>query len=319
MIDTSEVPAIVALVRITRPAHAFVRRGLLLSCLGFECIVVAHLRRALVDAAWQYRHPPRIMQRQKKMMKEWPAPVSDTAWRPHRAKRGRMCCAHSEAALNAIHQIENDGLPGEANAAGCSTELLALAGARSRCSLDPVTAKSLFRWRATNFDGFAPSSSTENDRDSVQHRSTLCSRKGAHAFNQLHAIDLGDLGHIRDRVLRQTGRFCGEGDVSGKPCQAEIRGQGHDDDGGDLAQIERVGLDDDDWSNETRLRADWFSEVCPANISLRNYHSVSRTRRRLCADSIGSASCPASEMASLMAAVTSLSVWRARYSDKARL
>ena len=41
----------------------------------------SHLRRALVEAAWQYRHPPRVMQRQKKMMKEWSAPVSDTAWR----------------------------------------------------------------------------------------------------------------------------------------------------------------------------------------------------------------------------------------------
>jgi transposase len=41
----------------------------------------SHLRRALVEAAWQYRHPPRIMQRQKKMLKEWSAPVTDTAWR----------------------------------------------------------------------------------------------------------------------------------------------------------------------------------------------------------------------------------------------
>src|SRR5690606_40136120 len=41
----------------------------------------SHLRRALVEAAWQYRHPPRLMQRQKKMIKEWPAPVADTAWR----------------------------------------------------------------------------------------------------------------------------------------------------------------------------------------------------------------------------------------------
>ncbi len=40
-----------------------------------------HRRRALVEAAWQYRHPPRVMQRQKKMMKEWSAPVADTAWR----------------------------------------------------------------------------------------------------------------------------------------------------------------------------------------------------------------------------------------------
>ncbi len=39
------------------------------------------LATSLGRAAWQYRHPPRIMQRQKKMMKEWPAPVSDTAWR----------------------------------------------------------------------------------------------------------------------------------------------------------------------------------------------------------------------------------------------
>lgn len=41
----------------------------------------SHLRHALVEAAWQYRHPPRLMQRQKKMLKEWPAPAAVTAWR----------------------------------------------------------------------------------------------------------------------------------------------------------------------------------------------------------------------------------------------
>jgi transposase len=41
----------------------------------------AHLRRVLVEAAWQYRHPPRLMQRQKKMVGKWPAPVADAAWR----------------------------------------------------------------------------------------------------------------------------------------------------------------------------------------------------------------------------------------------
>ena len=41
----------------------------------------SHLRRALIEAAWQYRHPPRLMQRQKKMLTNWPAPVADTAWR----------------------------------------------------------------------------------------------------------------------------------------------------------------------------------------------------------------------------------------------
>jgi transposase len=41
----------------------------------------AHLRRVLVEAAWLYRHPPRLMQRQKKMVGKWPAPVADAAWR----------------------------------------------------------------------------------------------------------------------------------------------------------------------------------------------------------------------------------------------
>ncbi len=41
----------------------------------------SHLRRVLVEAAWQYRHQPRLMQRQKKMLETWPAPVTDTAWR----------------------------------------------------------------------------------------------------------------------------------------------------------------------------------------------------------------------------------------------
>ena len=41
----------------------------------------SHLRHALVEAAWQYRHPPRLMQRQKKMLKEWSPLIADTAWR----------------------------------------------------------------------------------------------------------------------------------------------------------------------------------------------------------------------------------------------
>jgi len=41
----------------------------------------SHLRRVLVEAAFQYRHQPRLMQRQKKMAKEWSAEVTNTAWR----------------------------------------------------------------------------------------------------------------------------------------------------------------------------------------------------------------------------------------------
>lgn len=41
----------------------------------------SHLRRVLVEAAWQYRHQPRLMQRQKKMVGQWSAPVTDAAWR----------------------------------------------------------------------------------------------------------------------------------------------------------------------------------------------------------------------------------------------
>jgi len=41
----------------------------------------AHLRRVLIEAAWQYRHRLRVMQRQKKMAEKWPAPIADAAWR----------------------------------------------------------------------------------------------------------------------------------------------------------------------------------------------------------------------------------------------
>jgi transposase len=40
----------------------------------------SHLRRALVEAAWHYRHRPRINQRQKKLQRELPPRIAEIAW-----------------------------------------------------------------------------------------------------------------------------------------------------------------------------------------------------------------------------------------------
>jgi transposase len=41
----------------------------------------SHLRRVLVEAAWHYRHRPRLNQRQKGLQRSWAPKVADTAWR----------------------------------------------------------------------------------------------------------------------------------------------------------------------------------------------------------------------------------------------
>jgi transposase len=41
----------------------------------------SHLRRVLVEAAWHYRHRPRLCQRQKDLQRTLPAKVSAAAWR----------------------------------------------------------------------------------------------------------------------------------------------------------------------------------------------------------------------------------------------
>jgi len=41
----------------------------------------SHLRRVLVEAAWHYRHPPRLCARQKKLQPELPARVLEIAWK----------------------------------------------------------------------------------------------------------------------------------------------------------------------------------------------------------------------------------------------
>jgi transposase len=40
----------------------------------------SHLRRALVEAAWHYRHRPRINQHQKKLQRELPPRIAEIAW-----------------------------------------------------------------------------------------------------------------------------------------------------------------------------------------------------------------------------------------------
>jgi transposase len=41
----------------------------------------SHLRRVLVEAAWHYRHRPRLNQRQKELQRTWAPKVAETAWR----------------------------------------------------------------------------------------------------------------------------------------------------------------------------------------------------------------------------------------------
>jgi transposase len=57
----------------------------------------SHLRRVLVEAAWHYRHRPRLNQRQKGLQRTWPPKVAETAWRAKSACIVATCCSRRRA------------------------------------------------------------------------------------------------------------------------------------------------------------------------------------------------------------------------------
>jgi transposase len=57
----------------------------------------SHLRRVLVEAAWHYRHRPRLCQRQQRLQRDLPAKVSAAAWRAQERLHRRYCALSNKS------------------------------------------------------------------------------------------------------------------------------------------------------------------------------------------------------------------------------
>jgi transposase len=83
----------------------------------------SHLRRVLVEAAWHYRHRPRLNQRQKGLQRTWAPKVAETAWRAQERlhRRYLLLTAKSKPAGKVITALARE-LAGFVWAIGVETE-----------------------------------------------------------------------------------------------------------------------------------------------------------------------------------------------------
>ena len=83
----------------------------------------SHLRRVLVEAAWHYRHRPRLNQRQKELQRSWAPAVAETAWKAQERlhRRYLLLSARSKPAGKIITALARE-LAGFVWAIGVQTE-----------------------------------------------------------------------------------------------------------------------------------------------------------------------------------------------------
>ncbi len=104
--------------------------------------------------------------------------------------------------------------------------------------------------------------------DSREHQSQLGGWELAHALSKEVLIDADDQGNVGHGSLRQTGKTCGQMDVSRGQGPFEIAGQRNTDDCGHVASIQCVTLHDDDRPSEPRTRTRRGGKIRPPDLAL---------------------------------------------------
>jgi len=117
-------------------------------------------------------------------------------------------------------------------------------------------------------------SSTENDFDACQDEIDLRPGQPADPLGEHGPIEGDDLGHVRDRVSRQTSGPRRQGRVSGCVGPGHVRRQWHAHHRPNRAAVERIALDDDDRPSKPGLGAGWRGQVRPPDFALGSHHSV---------------------------------------------
>jgi len=88
-----------------------------------------------------------------------------------------------------------------------------------------------------------------------KHQLELLLGQRSDSIGEGPTVESDDLRDVGDRVLGQAGKPGTEQDVDRRLGPAQVAGQRDADDGGDVAAVKGVPLDDDDWALEAGLGA----------------------------------------------------------------
>jgi hypothetical protein len=167
-------------------------------------------------------------------------------------------------------------VPGASCCAGCCvhrTQHTALGTA-------PGTTPGTKHPEARQYTAAPPRLSTQHNVNASEEKLHLGSGKFADTLGKHCFVQRYDLGHIGDRVLRQTRRSSSQKYVAWSVRPSQIAGQRHAPHGSDPASVQGVPLDHHDRSSKAWPRSCWRRKVGPPHFALPDYHSVcSRTRR----------------------------------------
>ena len=122
-------------------------------------------------------------------------------------------------------------------------------------------------------------SSTENHVDSIYDSSHMPRRQRSYSLCKLAPVQGNNQGNVRHRVLRKAGYRRFQQHVSGGQGPFGVACQRDANDRPNSASVDSITLNHQDRTPEAGSRADWLVEICPAHITLANYHS---TRRNVC-------------------------------------
>ena len=105
------------------------------------------------------------------------------------------------------------------------------------------------------------------------------------AVGEKRFVDRDDLGDVGDGILRQARSARPKENVPWGFCEAELAGKRNDNDSRDSTSVESVPLNDENRPSKPRTGLDRIGQIRPANIALRDYHSVETSTLRAASES----------------------------------
>ena len=107
----------------------------------------------------------------------------------------------------------------------------------------------------------------KDQKDSLFNLLEECLWNSPGLLNEARAFQHGELRHIGYGTGRKSGLTHGAGYVPWRLREVEVSSHGNNDDGGDAALVEKIGLDDEDGPSVAGLRTCWATEVSPPDLS----------------------------------------------------
>ena len=186
-----------------------------------------------------------------------------------------------------------------------------------RCNRTDGMPAPVHRGRPSMSGRACDSLSTENDVEAGEQQVNLRPRDPACTKIEQRAIEGDDLGHVRDRVSRQTRHSGRQQYVARRIRPPQIACERYADHRGQPASIQGVSLNDDHRPAKPGPRAGGWRQLGPADVTLGDHHSTRSSTRRAAAERKASSYSPTSSHTRFIVSVISSFVWRATYSASA--